>query len=580
MDFFQYEIINTPQTAATANQLRELIVDDPLLSEASTEWTRKTLPSNCDIYAALVVVSDDLSDNEELRQRITNLAARGLPVVPLVESLATFDFKTAALPAISERNALGLDEPESIINALLHHGGLRRHGSGGQVMISYARSDGGPLCDALRRRLEQAGFRCFVDERELVGGAPVQADIRREIERSDFVVLVDSKGAARSTWVAEEMDMALAAHVPVLAVSAAATAFCHRLHPPHVPWEPGDDLDAVAERAANTARRLLARKISFRERVWRVLDQLCRLRGWELEDGKPHMRVRPAKQELAVACTEDHPDVAAVENLREAVGEHGRGLLVGGTRPYPRTVAAGLNRAGAPTVRVVPLSRVATRVSDGVALNALAGRRIFLSAAMPDDPAQAELASIVLPPFVITFVQTMFELGVTVVYGGHPSVTPLVHKSVIDLVGPGAGSIELHQGKYWLDKGELPRELEDRRVFDSVRWHGQGREPAEDLRALREEMICGDLDGAVFVGGVVSAPIGGTPGIVDEYERFRVACPSRPAFVLGLGEGAAATLLSRKDLSGPVDPRVTKELGKTRDPDLATALIVAELLCT
>ena len=257
-------------------------------------------------------------------------------------------------------------------------------------MISYARSDGRSLCAALRTRLQQAGFRCFVDEQELVGGAPVQADIQREIEHSDLVLLVDSKGAARSTWVAEEMDMALAAHVPVLAVSPEATAFHHFLRVPHVPWEPGDDLNAVAERAANTARRLLARRSSFRERVWRALNQLCLLRGWELEDARPHMLVRPHEHDVRVACTEDCPEVAAVEVLRKAVGESGRGLLVGGTRPYPRTVAAGLTRAGAPTVRVAPLSRVATGVTDGVAFGSLAGRRILLSAAMPDEPAQAE----------------------------------------------------------------------------------------------------------------------------------------------------------------------------------------------
>ncbi|KIG14692.1 hypothetical protein DB30_06418 [Enhygromyxa salina] len=579
MELFHYEIIHTPKTRSLADSLRQLVSADCLLCEASMEMTRTTTPTNAELYAALLIVSDDLAADEQLRVRIAQLAGRGLPLIPIVESLERYDFKAAPLPVICERNARGLDDPQSIIDAMLHHGGLRRHGSGGQVMISYARSDGTALCDALRQQLERAGFRCFVDLHEIAGGVSVQPAIKAEVERSDLVLLVDSRGAARSPWVADEMDMALAAHVPVLAISPSATAFVHSLHVPHVPWEPGDDLSGVAERAANAGRRLLASKASFRERVWRVLEQLCRLRGWSLEDARPHMLVHPSEHDLRIACSEKHPDVLEVEALREVVGTSGHGLFVGGTRPYPRLLATGLARAGAPTIRVAPLSRVATRVSDGVALDALTGKRVLLSAAMTDDRYQAELAAAVLPAFVVTFVQTMFELGVTVVYGGHPSVTSLIHKSVIDLAAGHTGRIELHQGRYWLNRGELPREALDHRVFDDVRWHGVGEDPVDDLNALRDAMIAGDLDGGVFVGGVIHNSIGARPGIIDEHERFRSAHPLRPAFVLGLGEGAAASLSKTFSQSaGRVDPRIAKELGETRDPDLATALIVAELL--
>lgn len=578
MEIYQYEIIHTSTTRPLAASLRQLIAADGLLSQASLEWTRASIPTNAELYAALIIVSDDLATDDRLPRRITELARRGLPLVPIVDSLAGYNFKTAPLPVICERNARGFDDPQSIIDTLLHHGGLRHHGSGGQVMISYARSDGSALCDALREQLERAGFRCFVDRHEIVGGVSVQPTIKAEIERSDLVLLVDSLGAARSPWVADEMDMALAVHVPVLAISPSATAFVHCLHVPHVAWEPGDDLIVIAQRAALAARRLLAAKASFRDRVWRVLDQLCRLRGWSLEDVCPHMLLRPGEHDLRVACSENYPQVVEVEALRELVGTTGRGLLVGGTRPHPRRLAAGLARAGAPTVRVAPLSRVATRVSDGVALDSLTGKRVFLSAAMPDAENQAELAVAVLPAFVVTFVQTMFELGVTVVYGGHPSVTPLIHKSVIDLASDRSGRIELHQGMYWLNRGELPSEAHDRRVFADVRWHGRGEDPVHDLSALRSAMITGELDAAVFVGGATEHPIGGVPGIIDEYRRFHSAHSRRAAFVLGLGEGAAALLADDGQSTGLVDPRIAKELGETRDPDLATALIVAELL--
>jgi hypothetical protein len=168
---------------------------------------------------------------------------------------------------------------------------------------------------------------------------------------------------------------------------------------------------------------------------------------------------------------------------------------------------------------------------------------------------------------------------VTVVYGGHPSVTPLIHRSVCELASVSSGRIELHQGNYWFNHGELPEQALDHRVFDNVRWHGDGESPIQDLYALRDAMITGELDGAVFVGGAIKSPIGGVPGIIDEYERFCSAHPLCPAFVLGLGEGAGALLAAKFDQSrGLIDRRIAKELGETKDPDLATALIVAELL--
>ena len=84
-------------------------------------------------------------------------------------------------------------------------------------------------------------------------------------------------------------------------------------------------------------------------------------------------------------------------------------------------------------------------------------------------------------------------------------------------------------------------------------------------------MIRSPLDAAVFVGGKTKGFIGPRPGIVDEYDRFVAACPDGPAFVVGLAGGAARTL--------PDDgSSLAEALRSTADPDLAVALIIAELL--
>ena len=108
-------------------------------------------------------------------------------------------------------------------------------------------------------------------------------------------------------------------------------------------------------------------------------------------------------------------------------------------------------------------------------------------------------------------------------------------------------------------------------LFRNAKWHGAGVDAAADVAALRDGMIKNGFDAGVFVGGKSFGFIGPKPGIIDEYERFMTACPGKPAFVVGLAGGAARAI--------PDDGSALNEvLRTTADPDLAVALIVAELI--
>lgn len=571
---FRFELLHTSAGASAGAQIRAWIAADPLLSEASCPWERPELPASAELYALVVVVTDDLADATELRRRIAEVEARGFPVIPVVESVAAYDFTRAPLPALGRRHAVGLDKAEQLIAALYQHGGLRRHGSGGHVMISYARVDGSTLADGLRHGLVAAGFRVFMDIHEVAGGGVIQREIKEAIEQADLVLLVDSLGSAASPWVALELDIARAAHVPVLAVTRERDGY-HAFRAPHIPWPASGTPEEVAGAAVAAARRLLAQKTCFRDRVARALEQLATLRGWPLEEVFPEWLVRPHDPGVRVACIDEPPNPGDVVRFRKRIGPS-LGILVAGTRPFPPDEAEAFRELGKDRVRVTTLAQVASALADRAAAGCLRGRRIFLSAAMPDQAA-SEAAAHTLAPFVITFVQTMFSLGATVVFGGHPSITPMVHKAIIDIAAQDSGAIELHQAKLWIR--ELPMEAKERRIFGEIRWHGAGKDRDADLSALRHAMIGADLDAAVFVGGKEIESQTTPPGLFLEHERFR-ACPerpSRPAFLLGLAGGAIASLIAAGASDGVVDPLIADELARTHDPDLATALIVAEL---
>jgi hypothetical protein len=74
-----------------------------------------------------------------------------------------------------------------------------------RIFVSYARSDGKVLARALHRRLEEeAGFSLWQDLADLEGGKDWWRQITDAIEHVEYVVLVMTEGAVRSTVVRQE----------------------------------------------------------------------------------------------------------------------------------------------------------------------------------------------------------------------------------------------------------------------------------------------------------------------------------------------------------------------------------------
>lgn len=573
MDRFHIEILAAPDAAHHVATLHALIRADAELSVAADLWTRSSLPRQADLYAALVVVSPGLASATDIARKVRQVSRNGFPVIAVVEDVEKFKFDEAPLEEIRPHNAEGLSNQERLIRSLLHHGGLRLFESGGKVFISHARADGADVAHTIRDAFLQAGIGQTVDVYAFPGGDLIQRDIEERVRNADLLVLVDSKGAARSEWVARELDMAFSYHVPVVAVTPVAGAFHHMVEVPHIPWGPGDE---VAPAVLAAVRRLLGRQLAFRSRVARVIERLASLRRWHVVPAGARWVLRPDPTvALHVDAVESHPLVEHVMMLRELCLPN-RGLLVAGVRPLASLTLDGLHRAGGHEIRVSPLPTLAAKIPAHLSGRPLTGKRIFLSASRPSTAEDIALARHTFGPFIASMTQAIAELGATLVFGGHPTVSPLVHECIRSLVTSDSGSIELHQAEMWRrDKATVPLDVQEGPIFQNVHWHGAGIDPGDDVAALRDAMISDSLDAAVFVGGKTEGYVGEAsgkpPGILDEHQRFIRACPGRPAFVVGLAGGAARQI--------PVEgPQIFETIFSTADPDLAVALIVAELL--
>lgn len=570
MDPFFYDIVHTDAGQAQADQVRAIISADSRLAEHAKPWC-SGLPRQSDLYALIAIATPDIATDKACVKRIAHAEAGDFPLLPVVDDVDTYDFANTPLHAFSEVNAKGLNDAAGIASSLLHHGGLQLYEDTGRIFVSYARSDGSMLAHAIRERLQGAMIGTTVDIYAFPGGARIQREIEERIAGADLVVLVDSKGAGGSEWVAEELDIALSERVPVLGVTEKA-AQSHFHSVPHVLL--GDD---GAEAVLTAVRRQLGRKGAFATRVRRTLYCLAQLRNWPIQADASRWTLGTNHRNLLVGSTPDRPAPMDVEKLR-AVLSGRRGLLVAGVRQLRPLPLAAINRVGRDDggeqlVSVTSLAAMASSIPVQVVERPLSGKRIFLSAAMPSDADETLLAKRTLSPFIVCLIQALVQLGATAVFGGHPSVTPLVHEAIDDLIVNTSGAIELHQARRWQASVQLKADVRNGPVFADARWHGHAHEDiAANISALRDGMITATLDAAVFVGGKTEGFKGPRPGIVDEHDRFALVCPTKPAFILGLAGGAARRLLPRGD------SRLQRFLHATPDPDIAAALIVAELL--
>jgi len=127
------------------------------------------------------------------------------------------------------------------------------------------------------------------------------------------------------------------------------------------------------------------------------------------------------------------------------------------------------------------------------------GLPVLMSASMPQAIAGTMEAQRVYA-LVAAVVRGLFDIGAELIFGGHPTITPLVHRLAVEHQGP-PPRISLYQLERCRTK--TPPETNDQSVFGQVHWLGDPASAiADDLAALRTPMatlIARDL--AIRAGG-------------------------------------------------------------------------------
>jgi hypothetical protein len=172
----------------------------------------------------------------------------------------------------------------------------------------------------------------------------------------------------------------------------------------------------------------------------------------------------------------------------------------------------------------------------------LDGKHVFLSASFPSGDRGRSFEpydSGAIAAAVTSVVRAVFSAGGCLVFGGHPTITPLV--LFVASEHQRQHSVDVFQSR-WFEAIVPP---ETKRLVDlgwgELHWVDARDDRESSLRLMRETMFSETNPAAgVFVGGM--------EGIEAEWDLFEDLAPGRPRFALRApGGGAAGLVLDSRD---------------------------------
>ena len=158
--------------------------------------------------------------------------------------------------------------------------------------------------------------------------------------------------------------------------------------------------------------------------------------------------------------------------------------------------------------------------------------RVFLSASVPN-VGDGNYDYLRIHDIVVTLTYEIIKRGGTLVFGGHPTITPII-QNVMEIMGFDRQSgiypdIRLYQSKYFKEEYPLEVKLFPEKLLQETEIRGENIESGENskqasLKYMRTRMIIDDgikFTSAVFLGGKYEI----TPkdsGVWEEYEMFKM----------------------------------------------------------
>jgi hypothetical protein len=450
-----------------------------------------------------------------------------------------------------------------------------------RVFLSYRREDGDGPARRLDAALSARHDHVFRDLVDIQDGAVAQDVIAEALDRADVLVFLDSPKAGSSPWIAEELTAALGRQVPIVWVRLGPDEgrVVLRVKPaarPHLAYDDGEPLhEDMAEAVLDAAFGLAREHVRTAQNTFSQIRRQAKTRGMSVETLD--------QRQLIYALTESsadrdgyprraHSDVVQIFGHRPTRDDRQRleaWLTENDYGPHSRTC-----RAYDAAVLLDPLPRRA-QVDEGSSM-VLDNAETFLARMRPL-PAAAPARTLLLfgafpegadsqepvKQAVHALSAGWLARGGSVVFGGHPTFTPLIVDVARSTVGDLATErVTIYQSEYWVS----PTLAEAYGRLAAIVLVPASDDKEESLTRMRRRMV-GDsaADIAVAIGGRTSEGGQHTPGVDEEIALAREA--SIPVYLLGAPGGRATELAAEAGMgpTGRLTGEQVAELFNTED---------------
>lgn len=196
-------------------------------------------------------------------------------------------------------------------------------------------------------------------------------------------------------------------------------------------------------------------------------------------------------------------------------------------------------------------------------MNALRRRHVFLSASYPSGERGTMFEPFdpgAIADAVTAVVRAVLVANGRLLFGGHPTITPLVLTLASELDIEGA--VDVFQSEWFEDQITRETRALQKAGFGAIHWTPEQATRAKSLETMREAMLSRDRR---LIAGVY---IGGMDGVREEYELLHRFQPGVPRVSL-VGPGGAAARLPREEARSVLG----KHLESKRYPFLASVLV-------
>jgi hypothetical protein len=588
---------------------RALLEAVPLATLASLEGIIAADLTAADGVIFFNPIREEFSDRvEALLDRAATAGAVPLPIALRAEWRrppgAVGEFQGFDVVDHRRRRALSEDQSGTIANAFAREALSRIQPTYSKdrlrLFLCHRREDGEELVARLGARLdalhEEHVFRDLID---VQAGEPTQERISAALETADVLIFIETPEAGDSWWIAHEISQALGRNIPIVWVRLGPEG--PRKELPFKPTESPhlnllsvelDDqqiqslADAILQQAfemsrahvriSESALRSLKTWASEHDADFETLDAKRMIYALRRQsNGGRSYPTRPATD--IVQMFAHHPTQEDLALLDEFLVESGMGPHQRECRAFDAALLLDPTATGQRSVgewSVVEHPERFLQTLDGPALAEKQGApaTLLLFGAFPSERLSQQ--EVMLAVHAIS--TTWLRLGGSIVFGGHPTFTPLLIEAG-RLVAPGAERERLtaFQSRWFAS----PAALEELAAQINVIPTPQAEDRDRSLTVMRTAMCGYGSDAAVAIGGRTEE--GGThrPGVDEELALARAA--GTPAFLLGGPGGRTAELAVAArleeapwaSLSNPLGDEENEQLFQTDDYEAAGRLI-------